>query len=174
MKSLRETVQVQIDRVFEAQAAVMLSNRRLDAFSGDEDSVDIVAELSTVSHGLGAAKELLGGIASALEAALRNDDEPAETRDAPAADTERTRPPAEVVASIERQRERIFEAMGVIEVTSKSIDEGDTENTSADFALRLAHKVLESVADKLDLINMYGTDGAKDGGRNRAMEVNRS
>jgi hypothetical protein len=159
---LRAAVREQIDRVFDAQATVMLSDRRLSAFSGDEDSVDIVMELSTVSHCLGAAKELLGGIASALEVAVRNDEKTAENKEpAPG----RTKPPAEVVESIERQRTHIFEAMGVIDVTALSCDEGvDSDNTSREHALRLAYKVLDGVAGKLDEINLYGSDRDDDEG----------
>jgi hypothetical protein len=152
-EAFRKTVEEQIQRVFDAQAAVMLSSRRLDAFSGDEDSVDIVAELSTVTHGLGAAKELLGGVADALQCALSEDEKPAGTKElAPGA-----------VEAINRQRSHLFEAMAVVNMTALSYDQScEGEDTSREYALRLAHKVLDDVAGKLDEIGMYGTDGEKD------------
>jgi len=65
----RETVVEQFEALYEVSSILDLTDRSLDTFSGDEDSLKIVEDLSTVSRALKVAIRLILNIQQNLEIA---------------------------------------------------------------------------------------------------------
>ena len=66
-RSLKLRIDAECRRIYQVRAVTELAERSINSFSGDEDSLEIVSDLSTHTLALEAARHILGEVLGKLE-----------------------------------------------------------------------------------------------------------